>query len=102
MDCSQPGSSVHGISPCKNTGVEKKKKEYWTGLPFPFPGDIPNPGIELGFPALADSLPLSHQESPLSTLHVLFHFLKTILGGYYVSFTDEELVSWTCYVICPR
>ena len=28
-------------------------QEYWNGLPFPSPGDFPNPGIELMFPALA-------------------------------------------------
>ena len=33
-------------------------QEYWSGLPFPSPGDLPNPGIEPGPPALwADSLP---------------------------------------------
>ena len=33
------------------------REEYWDGLPFPFLGDIPNPGIEPGSPALqADSL----------------------------------------------
>ena len=32
------------------------RQEYWSGLPFPSPGDLP-PGIEPGFPALqADSL----------------------------------------------
>ena len=25
----------------------KKKKEHWSGLPCPPPGDLPNPGIEL-------------------------------------------------------
>ena len=41
------------------------KQEYWSGLPCPAPGDLPNPGIEPGFPALqADSLSLSHQGSP--------------------------------------
>ena len=35
----------------------EKKKEYWTGLPFPSPGDLPNPGIKPKSPALqADSL----------------------------------------------
>ena len=29
------------------------RQEYWSGLPFPTPGDLPNPGIELAFPALA-------------------------------------------------
>ena len=34
------------------------RQEYWRGLPFPPPGDIPDPGIKPGFPALqADSLP---------------------------------------------
>ena len=28
------------------------RQEYWSGLPFPFPGDLPNPGIEAGSPAL--------------------------------------------------
>ena len=52
MDCSPPGSSVHGIF----------QQEYWSGLPFPSPGDLPNPGINpasLTSPALAGgSLPL--------------------------------------------
>ena len=28
------------------------KQEYWSGLPFPSPGNIPNPGIKLRYPAL--------------------------------------------------
>ena len=42
LDCSLPGSSVHGES----------RQEYWSGLPFPSPGDIPDSGMELGSPAL--------------------------------------------------
>ena len=42
------------------------RQEYWSGLPFPSPGDLPHPGIKLESPALAgDCLPLSHQDSPL-------------------------------------
>ena len=34
------------------------RKEYWSELPFPSPGDLPDPGIELGSPSLrADALP---------------------------------------------
>ena len=34
------------------------RQKYWSGLPFPSPGDLPNPGFELGSPVLqADSLP---------------------------------------------
>ena len=28
------------------------RQEYWSGLPFPFPGDLPDPGIKPGSPAL--------------------------------------------------
>ena len=38
--------------------TEFSMQEYWSGLPFPSPGDFPNPGIEPGSPALqADALP---------------------------------------------
>ena len=38
------------------------RQEYWSGLPFPSPGDLPNPGIEPGSPALqAESLPTEPQ-----------------------------------------
>ena len=34
------------------------RQEYWSGLPFTSPGDLPNPGIESVFPALqTDTLP---------------------------------------------
>ena len=34
------------------------RQEYWSGLPFPSPGDLPDPGIGPGSPALqADTLP---------------------------------------------
>ena len=38
--------------------MEFSKQEYWSGLPFPSPGNLPNPGIESRSPALqADALP---------------------------------------------
>ena len=38
--------------------AEFSRQEYWSGLPFPSPGDLPNPGIEPGSPTLqADILP---------------------------------------------
>ena len=41
------------------------RQEYWSGLPFPAPGDLPYLGIKPASPALqADSLLLSHQGSP--------------------------------------
>ena len=36
--------------------MEFSRQGYWSGLPFPSPGDLPNPGIEPGSPTLqADS-----------------------------------------------
>jgi len=32
--------------------MEFSRQEYWIGLPFPSPGDLPDPGIELRSPAL--------------------------------------------------
>ena len=32
--------------------MEFFRQEYWSGLPVPFPGDLPNLGIEPGSPAL--------------------------------------------------
>jgi len=54
-DCSLPGCSVYGIF---------SRQEYWSGLPCPSLGDLPNPGIEPVASALqADSLPLSTREA---------------------------------------
>ena len=44
-------------------------QEYWSGLPFPSPGDLPDPGIKLLSLALkAGSLLLSHPGNPSSVL----------------------------------
>ena len=40
MNCSSPGCGVHGFS----------RQEYWGGLPFPSPGDLPDPRSHLGLP----------------------------------------------------
>ena len=41
------------------------RQEHWSGLPFPLPGDLPHPGMELVSPALAGvSLSLSHLGTP--------------------------------------
>ena len=45
--------------------LEFSRQEYWSGLPFPFSGDLPDPGIEPGSPALqADTLPSEPPGSP--------------------------------------
>ena len=87
VDCSPPGSSIHGILQARilewvaisfsrgssrffatpwtvahqaPLSVESSRQEYWSGLPCPSPRDVPNPGIKPGSPTLqADSLPPS-------------------------------------------
>ena len=55
MDYSPPGFSVHVFS----------RQEYWSGLPFPSPGDLPKPAIEPRSPSLqVGSLPT---ELPVDT-----------------------------------
>ena len=50
------------------------RQEYWSGLPFPSPGDLPNPGIKLHLLHWqVDSLPLGHLGSSTIKLHVNFH-----------------------------
>ena len=72
--CSQQGSSVHGISQARIL--------EW--LPFPFPGDLPNPGIKLTSPAWqADSFPLSHLGSPLYVIEMCKSTLSsTVATGH--------------------
>ena len=43
------------------------RQEYWSGWPFPSPGDIPNPGIEPGSPALQADALLSEPPGKLFT-----------------------------------
>ena len=63
MNCSPPGSSVHGIS-------QARIREW---VPFPPPRDLPDPGMDpclAEFPSMqADSLPLNHQEAHTITFY---------------------------------
>ena len=54
------------------------REEYWSGLPFPSPGDLPNPRVEPGLPHCRRILyQLSHQGSP----SIIIKFHKNILLG---------------------
>ena len=53
--------------------MEVSKPDYWSGYPFPSPGDLPNPGIKPRSPALqADSLPAEPPEKPSCHLAVIY------------------------------
>ena len=59
-----PGTVAHQVP----LSLGFPRQEYWSGLPFPLPGDLPDPGIKLASPAFpywqADSLPLYQQGRP--------------------------------------
>ena len=59
------------------------RQEYWSRLPFPSPGDLPDSGIKLTFPGWQEySLPLNHLRNLLSFMcmpscSVVFNFLRS-------------------------
>ena len=62
MNCNTPGFMVFS------------KQAYWSGLPFPSPGHLPNPGIEPGSPALQpDSLLKTAEELRLQRNFTFIH-----------------------------
>ena len=75
------------------------RQKYWSGLPFPSPGDLLDPRTESASPALqADSLPLSH----LGNLFILFLICKNSLvisecifliasNSYFINIISETL-----------
>ena len=70
-----PWTVAYQASP--STGFSRQ--EYWSGLPFPSPGDLPNPGIEPRSPTLeADALtsepPGKPQSDSVINIYILFHF----------------------------
>ena len=69
-DCSPPVSSAHGDSPGKNTG-----------LPYPPPGDLPNPGIEPMSPAQrADSF--THSKNIVLNVYRIIYFYQSSVPMY--------------------
>ena len=85
MDCSPPGSSVHGILQAK----------CWSELPFPSPEDLPDPGIEPRSLALqADSLPSEPPGKPLELdIELINVQLALDLEGYLFYYMEIICIS---------
>ena len=57
----------HSVAHQASLSMEFSRQEYWSGLPIPSPGDLPNSGIEPWSPALqADSLLTEPPGKPIS------------------------------------
>ena len=74
-----PWTVAHQASP----SMEFSRQEYWSGLPFPSPGNLANPEIKPGSPALwADTLPFEPPGNPLIPVQCLLIF-------FLVDFSEE-------------
>ena len=69
--------------------MEFSKQEYWNGLPFPSPGDLPDPGVEALSPKLqADCLPSEPPGNPVSpgkSLKLGWHDLTYVREGLFAA-----------------
>ena len=69
--------------------MEFSRQEYWNGLPFPSPGDLPDPGIKPRSPTLqADSLPSEPRGSPGVGGRMRGESSSQILKGCQLKWTD--------------
>ena len=65
-------------------------QKYWSWLPFPSPGDLPDPGIKSMSPALQeDSLLLSHQGAPLEYYSAI---KKKEIMSFAATWMDLEII----------
>ena len=65
----------------KTVSMEFSRQDYWSGVPFPSPGGLPNPGIKPGSPALqADYLPFEPPGKPLSIRRDTIKLLEENIG----------------------
>ena len=77
----------------------RPRQEFWSGLPFLSPGDLPDPEIEPSSPALQfHSLLLSPQEAPnkhILTIKKIFMYLLYIVYTYiYYTYVINILQNW--------
>ena len=81
------------------------RQGYWSGLPFPSPGDLPNPGIEPVSPVVpalqADYLLLSHWRSPLCQRD--FHLIQGTNEPSWAAFCcwvgHQEMLGLSCCLL---
>ena len=91
------------VAPWTIQSMEFSRPEYWSGSPFPSPGDLPNPGIKPRSPALqADSLPAEPQGKPKNTGVVAYLFssrssrprnrtgVSCIAGGFFTNWATGK------------
>ena len=101
-----PWTVAHQVPP----SMGFSRQEYWSGLPFPSPGDLPDPGIEPRSPALqADALTSEPPGKPWWLFFLFFSraavnqslslvgFLKLCIGLLYTPISE---VAQLCPTVC--
>ena len=91
MDCRLPGSSVYGIS----------QQDYGVDCNFLLQRNLPNPGTELAsLYWQADSLPLSHLESPINSLLLKKYMFVSFFGVVGTWKKYEAVLHVFCLFVC--
>ena len=68
------------------------RQEFWSGLPFPLPGDLPDPGIELTSPALTGRFFTTEPPGKLFFFYLIGTILKVFIKFVTVLFLFHVLV----------
>ena len=71
--------------------MEFSRQEYWSGLPFPSPADLPDPAIKTQSPALQmDSLPSEPPGKPHVYVHISMYLLSFYTHGHELGQTSGD------------
>ena len=99
---------VDFLRPCQAPPyMEFSRQEYRRGLPFPFPGDLANPGIKPAFP-MPPALQANSAYCVLVSLNPCENFFVFCYGGcllYFFSFLfcfEGEPCQVACVILVPR
>ena len=75
--CATPWTLATHAARLALVSMEFSRQEYWSGLPFPPPGDLPDPGIIPVFPALASRLFTTEPPGKPPTYYIpIVYFVK--------------------------
>ena len=77
--------------------MEFSRKEYWSGLPFSFPGGLPNPRINPRSPALqADSLPSEPPGKLVVALELMILLTQATIHMGDIFFSKAKIIDFPC------
>ena len=92
LGCSPPGSSVHGTFP---------RQEYWSGLPFPSPGDFTKPGIEPRSPSLQmDPLPSEPPGKTVTAQMIYNGFIRKMQRRHEIVYWFPNVTILNSFPLC--